>query len=196
MGILSKLFGQKKKASKTTSQSTGENTFSRAKNIKDRASSLYNISVESEQLHKAGKIRDQELLLEKSIYEMDSDIPSHYRDLADLYEKENNTEALKKLHDRTIKEANKKRNQPNGSNVKFKKIAESIQYTLALPDLSRKLAQLIDKDKGLNKNKVVEKIVTELDLDTSQANKLYKYALDHQYIQREKIKGVYQHSAK
>ncbi|MDG5789659.1 hypothetical protein QA612_19565 [Evansella sp. AB-P1] len=201
MGILTKLFGQKKEKitkseqKKTQSYSSYEEVLKEHKDLKDRHSKLYKISEIAQQLNEEGKTQELKVLLETAVYEMDSDIPYHFTKLAEIYETENDEHALIKLKERIVKEAKKKRNVPNGSNVKFDRMAEEIAFTLNLTNLSEKLAQLV-KNTGLNKKQVVDIAVSELELDSQKANKLYKFALEKEFIYREKVKGVFQHFAK
>lgn len=202
MGFFSKLLNQKteNKSKKISHKELNYRSIDEIEKdinkIRERDNKLYKISQSAQQLKEARKLQDLKLLLEKSIYEMDSDIPYHFNSLVEVYEEENDIEALKKLKGRTLKEVKKKRNQPNGSNVKFNRITENMDFTINLPNLSTKLAQLVGSSEMPNKKQVIEIIITEMRLDSLDANKLYKYALDNNFIQREKVKGVYQHFTK
>ncbi|MFE4129703.1 hypothetical protein [Peribacillus sp. YIM B13482] len=193
MSFFKRLFSSEKDTENKQDNQNVNKIVKQARDYNKWTNDVFELSQKASELHKANRNQEAISILEKAIYELDSDIPYSYSLLIEIYEKDNNKDGLTKLLTKITKEINRSRNEINGSSVKFQRLSNEIQLILNMEKYAEEISEYLNKNNELNKTEVISKIQDLVDLDPSQANQIYKYCLENKYITREKIKGVYRH---
>jgi hypothetical protein len=167
-----------------------EEYFSQIKKWNDK---MYQISSESKRLIDNDEIAKAKSLLENAVFVLISDTVSHYFSLYLIYKQENNLKELERLKKSVDDEIPKSRNKKNGSDKKFARLSNNIEFELNLKSLVLEIPSHIINKQGINKRQMLELIAEKYNIDQEKANTVYDTALKNNIIVRRKKGNRYQH---
>ncbi|MEW9671600.1 hypothetical protein ABLT31_22460 [Ammoniphilus sp. 3BR4] len=186
---------QREKSVKPKPDLSLEATEKRVTDLNKWFDQFYIMGLKANECYEKGEVKKAKTTLEKAIFQLDSDIPSHYHMLTNIYDQLRDQAGLEKLKQKAIQEITRDRNVQNGSNIKFERISKEIDFILRLDQLAKEVQGFVLDTPGMNQAALIRWITQSFQLEYQKPKRVYEHTLQLGYIRKEKQGKVYQHFA-